>query len=226
MYCLIQFKVLMTLLERFWVSSLCRLRKLGWERLSNFTSYTAENGVLQNWRQDFNPEMSASGVKAINLITSAGIQNNQKELSGTSLGVQCLQLHLQMPRIQVWSLVRQLKFHMLCGQRQNIKNARRDTVTNSVKTWKITKIAFWVGWKFIDLKAIIYIGEKNRNNNTSSLVIGKWIFHILISAVIRVSLGLCFQSSPKKVDWRTDNSFIFTAANHGLKWEQIESETH
>ena len=118
------------------------------------------------------------------------------------------------------------KIPHLCGQRQNIKNARRDTVTNSVKTWKITKIAFWVGWKFIDLKVIIYIGEKNRTNNTSCLVIGKWIFHLFISAVIRVSLGLCFQSSPKKVDWRTYNSFIFTAANHGLKWEQIESETH
>ena len=151
------------------------MRKLGRERLSSFTGDTGENGFLQNWGQDFNPDMSASRHKAINPITSAGIENNQKVAFWDFPGSPVLTTSPSNAKDTGLIPGQAAKIpHALWSKKQNIKqNARRDTVTNSVKTWKNTKIAFWVGWKFIDLKGTIYIGEENRNTHTSSPVIGK-----------------------------------------------------
>ena len=63
-----------------------------------------------------------------------------KEDWGTSLIVQWLRLLLPMHRMPVWSLVRELKSHMPCGQKnQNIKN-RSKIVTKSIKTLKMVHI--------------------------------------------------------------------------------------
>ena len=45
----------------------------------------------------------------------------QSSIRGTSLVVPWLRLHLPMKRLQVWSLVRELRFHLPCGQKQENK---------------------------------------------------------------------------------------------------------
>ena len=57
----------------------------------------------------------------------------KKSTTGTSLVVQWLGLHLPKQRVQVQSLVGELRSHMSCSQKTRTQN-RNNAVTNSIKT--------------------------------------------------------------------------------------------
>ena len=73
-------------------------------------------------------------------VISLQLINGKKKRNGViSLVVQPLRLLLSVWGVWVWSLVREPRLHMPCGQNTKIEN-RSNIVTNSVKTLKMVHV--------------------------------------------------------------------------------------
>ena len=87
-----------------------------------------DSAIAQQWQQP-SWHFSVSSVHTLWKIT----------FPVTSLEVQWLRLGLPLQGVQVWSLVRELRSHMLLGQKTKTGN-RSSTVTGSIKTSKMVYI--------------------------------------------------------------------------------------